>query len=241
MRRSRLYLPASLQSGREVTVEGERAHYLRSVLRLRVGAALTVFDGEGGEFEAEVLTVERHRVRLRLGAWRDVDRESPLRVHLGLAVAKGERMDWAVQKAVELGVACITPLLTERANVVLEGERADRRRRHWQAVVIAACEQCGRNRVPAVATPQPLPAWLPGRCGLVLDPSGATLAALPEPAGELALLIGPEGGLTDAELRLAEAEGLVPTALGPRILRVETAAVAALTAVQCRWGDLAGR
>ncbi len=241
MRRSRLYLPVPLRSGHEVTVEGERAHYLRSVLRLRAGAPLTVFDGEGGEFDAEVLAFDRRRVRLRLGAWRDVERESPLRIHLGLAVAKGERMDWAVQKAVELGVAAITPLLTERGNVVLEGERAERRRRHWQAVAVAACEQCGRNRVPAVAPPQPLPAWLPGRRGLVFDPSGASLGALPEPAGELALLIGPEGGLTAAELRLAEAEGFVPVALGPRILRVETAAVAALTAVQCRWGDLAAR
>ncbi len=238
MRRCRLYLPQPLQADSEILVEGERAHYLRTVLRLRPGTALTVFDGEGGEYAAEIRQLDRRQVRLRIGAWHDREAESPLRVHLGLAIAKGDRMDWAVQKATELGVAAITPLLTEHTNVILQADKAERKRRHWQAVAIAACEQCGRNRVPQIALPQPLADWLPGCRGLVLDPAGQPISSLPPPAGEPALLIGPEGGLTPAEVQQAAAAGLTPVALGPRILRVETAAAAALTAVQLQWGDL---
>ncbi|BCX80643.1 16S rRNA (uracil1498-N3)-methyltransferase [Methylomarinovum caldicuralii] len=238
MRRVRLYLPQPLQADSEIVVGDERAHYLRTVLRLRPGAALTVFNGGGGEFEAEVLALGRKAVRLYIGPWHEREAESPLKIHLGLAIAKGERMDWAVQKAVELGVAAITPLLTARCNVRLEGDRAEHKRRHWQAVAVAACEQCGRNRMPAMLTPRTLADWLPGRRGLVLDPAGRSLAALPSPKTELSLLIGPEGGLTPEELDHARQAGFVPAALGPRILRVETAAVAALTAVQLRWGDL---
>ncbi|BCX88861.1 16S rRNA (uracil1498-N3)-methyltransferase [Methylomarinovum tepidoasis] len=237
MRRPRLYLPRPLRSDSEIAVTDDRARYLRTVLRLRPGAALVVFNGEGGEFEAEVLALDRKAVRLRIGPWHEREAESPLKIHLGLAIAKGERMDWAVQKAVELGVAAITPLLTARCNVRLEGDRSEHKRRHWQAIAVAACEQCGRNRVPETLTPQALADWLPGRRGLVLDPDGRPLAALPAPDAELSLLIGPEGGLTSEELDRARAAGFAPAALGPRILRVETAAVAALTAVQLCWGD----
>jgi len=223
----------------EIVLDGERAHYLRTVLRLRVGNEIVVFNGRGGEFEAKVLSIERRKVRLRLASWCDRDAESRLGIHLGLAIPKGERMDWAVQKAVELGVAGIFPLLAEHGNVLLKGERAERKRQHWQAIVVSACEQCGRNRVPVVALPQALASWVEQQAGgIVLDPSGVGFAELDPPERELRLLIGPEGGLSPGEIQLARAKGFRAACLGPRILRVETAVVAGLAVTQNLWGDL---
>ncbi|XSG85578.1 MAG: 16S rRNA (uracil(1498)-N(3))-methyltransferase [Methylohalobius sp. ZOD2] len=241
MRVSRLYLPEPLETGLELAVTGERAHYLANVLRLRAGASLTVFNGRGGEYGAELFAANRRQVRLKIDAKRAREAESPLQTHLGLAVAKGERMDWAVQKAVELGVTEIFPLLTEHGNVQLKGGKPERKRQHWQKIAIAACEQCGRNRIPEIGPPEDFDAWLDFRHGgVLLDPGGIPFPDLAPPKEKLILLIGPEGGLSPEERRRAQDRGFVPARLGPRILRVETAVAAALSAAQVLWGDGGG-
>ncbi|CAI8789531.1 Ribosomal RNA small subunit methyltransferase E [Methylococcus capsulatus] len=242
MRISRLYLPVPLASGADVVLDGERAHYLRTVLRLKRGFDLTVFNGEGGEFAARIGVCHREAVSLTVGEHRPDDRESRLDVRLGLGISRGERMDLAIQKAVELGVGAITPLFTERCVVQLDGERKAQRLEHWRRVVWAACEQSGRNRVPEVLEPRSLEAWLPEAAGLriCLDPHAVhSLRELAPPVGSVTLLSGPEGGFSDAERAMAVAAAFVPIRLGPRVLRTETAALAALAAIQTLWGDMA--
>ncbi|PWG61995.1 16S rRNA (uracil(1498)-N(3))-methyltransferase [Sediminicurvatus halobius] len=209
--------------------------------RLKPGAELALFDGRGGEYRAVLLALGRREAQVRVEAHDPREAESPLQLTLLQGVSKGERMDFAVQKAVELGVSRIVPVLTARSVVRLDDRRAGRRQRHWQAVAASACEQCGRNRVPAIATPAPLAAALAegaGACGLVLDPGSETgVAALPaRPA--YTLLVGPEGGLAPEEIAEAARAGFTRLRLGPRVLRTETAAVAALATLQLRFGDL---
>ncbi len=244
MRPPRLHHPGPLRgAGAELELPEAARRHLR-VLRLRPGAELRLFDGQGGEWRARLLAQGRARLLEHL----PVERESPLAVELAQALARGERMDWALQKAVELGVAALAPVATARCGLRLEGERAARRLRHWRAVVAAACEQCGRNRLPPVAPPRPLAAWLaelggpgPGELRLALSPgAGAALGELPRPTGPVRLLVGPEGGLAPEELAAARAAGFRPLALGPRVLRTETAGPAALAALQALWGDLGG-
>jgi 16S rRNA (uracil1498-N3)-methyltransferase len=235
----RFFSSLPLASDREIALDESAASHATRVLRLRVGAALTLFDGRGGEYPATLLTIAGGRVTVRTGAHLAREAEPPFPLVLGQALAKGERMDLVVQKAVELGATALQPLSTARSEVHLDAERAAKRVAHWQGVVRAACEQSGRNRLLEVRSPLALEAWLarptaPHR--LVLAADGAPLAALPRPAGGLALLIGPEGGLAPEELSLAEAAGFVRASLGPRVLRTETAAVAALAAVQVLWG-----
>jgi len=242
MRISRLYLPVPMETGAEIALDEERAHYLRTVLRLKRGFDLTVFNGEGGEFAARIVACHREEVSLTVGEYRPVDRESWLGVHLGLGISRGERMDLAIQKAVELGVGAITPLFTERCVVQLDPERKAQRLEHWRRVVWAACEQSGRNRVPEMLEPRSLEAWLPVAAGLkiFLDPHAASgLRELDPPVGSVTLLSGPEGGFSDAERDAAVVAAFIPVRLGPRVLRTETAALAALAAIQTLWGDLA--
>ncbi|HHJ39686.1 MAG: hypothetical protein AXA67_00785 [Methylothermaceae bacteria B42] len=237
MRSPRLFLPQPLAANREFLLEGERAHYLRTVLRLRRGAKLIVFDGKGGEYEAQVLSVDRRRVQIQTGAWLDREAESSLATYLAVGIAKGERMDWAIQKAVELGVTAIFPLLTEYCNVRLPGDRAGHKREHWQKIAIAACEQSGRNTLPEIHLPQEFFSWIPQQShGYLLDPHGMPLRSLEEPGQSFTLLIGPEGGLSSREVEAAQARGFTKVSLGPRILRVETAVAASLSAVQVLWG-----
>lgn len=209
--------------------------------RLRVGDPLRLFDGRGGEWRGELLSLERRRARARLLEPVAVNVESPLRITLVQGVSKGERMDFAVQKAVELGVHRILPAFTDHGVVSLDGERAARRAEHWRRVAISACEQCGRNVVPEVAVPRPLEALWPELETLavvILDPGGShRLGDLPA-AGAFALVVGPEGGLSEREHAMAVERGGLRLALGPRILRTETAAIAALTALQLARGDL---
>lgn len=242
MRISRLYLAeATLAEGVRLRLDEESGHYLKTVLRLKRGFDLTVFNGEGGEYAAKVAEAGRDGVWLDIGARRDRAAESPLVTQLGLGISRGERMDLAIQKAVELGVSRITPLFTEHCVVRLDEARAGNRRLHWQKVARSACEQCGRNRVPEVAEPVELADWIVGQAGLRLffDPQGAVgLRDLPPPEGPVCLLSGPEGGFAERERTLAREAGFVPVRLGPRVLRTETAVLAALAAVQVFWGDL---
>lgn len=221
------------------------ARHAARVLRLRSGDALVLFDGRGGEFAARVGSVERERVSVEVLEWCARECEAPLSLTLVQALQAGEKMDLTVQKAVELGVVHIQPVAAQRSVVRLAGERAARRVEHWQGVAVAACEQCGRNRVPQVAAITPLADWLaqPPRQAalrLLLLPGAAhSLATLPPPerGAHVELLIGAEGGLAPEEIGLALRAGFVAIRLGPRILRTETAGLAALAAMQCLWGD----
>ncbi len=222
-----------------------QARHVTRVLRLRAGDAVTLFNGDGNEYRADIASIGRDAASLNVTGSSAVDREAPFAVTLAQAVSGGERMDYTVQKAVELGVAGIQPLVSARSVVRLGEERAAKRLAHWQAVVIAACEQCGRNRVPRMEPLLGIHEWLAltakardGAAKLLLS-SRATegLRKLARPAAGVTLLAGPEGGFEPEEERAAEQSGFNPMRLGPRVLRTETAAVAALAALQALWGD----
>ena len=237
---SRFHFPGPLPDGGEVALPDDLAHHALRVLRLRDGEPLVLFDGSGGEVEAR-LVVRGKAGFAMLGERRLFDRESPLHVVLVQALAAGDKMDWVVQKAVELGVAAIQPVQAERSVLRLAGERADKRRAHWQQVAVSACEQSGRNRIPDVAPILPLAHWLGaarGRQVWVLAPGGGEgFPSGEQPAGELHVMIGPEGGWTEGELAACDAAGVRRVTLGPRVLRTETAGLAALAVLQARWGD----
>jgi 16S rRNA (uracil1498-N3)-methyltransferase len=244
----RFYCPVPLQAGLCVDLPENAARHAGKVLRLRVGDALVLFDGNGGEYAARIASVERQRVSVDVLEWRALECEAPLQITLVQALQAGEKMDLTVQKAVELGVSRIVPVIAQRGVVRLEGERAARRVEHWRGVVVAACEQCGRNRLPEVTPLLGLPRWLAQSeaadgLRLILVPGAAqTLADLPVPAAgsPVELLIGAEGGLTEAEIQAAVEAGYRPIRLGPRVLRTETAGLAAIAAIQCLWGDFRG-
>ena len=242
MRLTRVYVDAPLASGMRVTLQGSAAGHLTRVLRLRVGEALTVFNGAGGEYAASIEHAHAGRVAVAIGELRAIERESPLTLTLAQGVSRGERMDLVVQKATELGASGVAPVLAERSVVRLTAQQAERRLNHWRAIAIAACEQSGRNRLPAIASPVPLKDFLrtsDGSMRLLLSPAAtATLADLPRLVSAITVLIGPEGGLAETEQEAAVAAGFKPVRLGPRVLRTETAAIAALTLLQREFGDL---
>jgi 16S rRNA (uracil1498-N3)-methyltransferase len=247
MRLTRVHVAAPLTSGTRITLEGNAASHITRVLRLRVGAALVLFDGSGGEYEASIDKAHGGAVTVAIGEHRAIERESPLALKLAQGVSRGERMDLVVQKATELGVTHLVPVLTERSVVRLTAQQSDRKVNHWRAIAIAACEQCGRNRLPSVAAPVALATFLrgeesagaAGHTRLLLSPEGtATLKDLRRPGSNaLTVLIGPEGGLTDEEEQAAVAAGFSAVRLGPRVLRTETAAIAALALLQREAGD----
>ncbi len=243
---ARFHGPDALGPGAELDLPDASGHHATRVLRLGVGDLVVLFDGHGGEHDAVITRVHRNEVSAKVTGFREVDRESPLTVTLVQGISSGDRMDITLRKAVELGVGAIVPVATERSVVKLRDERADRRRQHWQALAIAACEQCGRNTVPEVAEPVDYRTWLaalPKDAGtqsrIALAVGGAVgLAELPKPAGDVLLLVGPEGGLSPEESSLAATRGFTAVRMGPRILRTETAAVVAMAAMQTLWGDL---
>ncbi|PKM13228.1 MAG: 16S rRNA (uracil(1498)-N(3))-methyltransferase [Gammaproteobacteria bacterium HGW-Gammaproteobacteria-3] len=240
MRVSRLYVSANLEACQTLTLDDEASHYVRTVLRLKKMAGIILFDGKGGEYSGTVTEASRNKVQVTLGKWTDRSVESPLNVTLGLAVSRGDRMDLAVQKSVELGVNAITPLLTERCVVQLKGDKAQQRLSHWRKIMQHATEQCGRTLLPTLNPVTDLSGWLESRAGLkiFLDPLAETsLSTLTPTYDGVTLLSGPEGGFASHEREAAKAAGFIPVRLGHRILRAETAALAALSALQMLWGD----
>lgn len=243
MRIPRIYQDLPLASGSPLQLDAQATAHLTRVLRLRPGDELVVFNGGGGEYRARVTQIERRAAQVELGEFVDCSLESPLEVVLLQGVSRGERMDYTVQKAVELGVSRIVPVLSERTVVNVKGEREEKRRAHWQAVVRSACEQSGRNRVPQVAAICSFGECLSAVTGedalkLVLHHRAETsLNEMTPAAGRVVLLIGPEGGLAPAEISAAQAAGFLPLRLGPRVMRTETAAVTALSVLQWLWGD----
>ncbi len=246
----RLYCPMPLQSGDTVELPDAVGHHAARVLRLSEGDAVTLFNGEGGEFAARLVRIEARRVMAEVDAHHPFERESPLQVTLLQGLAGAERMDYAIQKAVELGVAAIAPLTMARSVTRLDASRAVKRALHWRSVIVASCEQCGRNRLPLLhplrdfaAALQPEDSSDPSTANaatlsLVLAPSeGTPLAELDRPSGPIRLLIGPEGGLTPEESAAAKRAGFRLASLGPRVLRTETAGAAALAAMNALWGD----
>jgi 16S rRNA (uracil1498-N3)-methyltransferase len=241
---TRLYFPDDIHAHGECTLPESQAHHVARVLRLQAGDAVTLFDGRGTEYPATIMRIGKHGVVVRISGDLAVDRESPLGVTLVQAVSSGERMDYTIQKAVELGIARIQPVTAQRSVVRLKDERAEKRVAHWQYVAIAACEQCGRNQLPEVAPLLSFIDWaaaLPlggDELRLMLSPQGTkTLDALPQPPAGVTLLAGPEGGFDVSEIEIALTRGFLGLRLGPRVLRTETAALAALAAMQTKWGD----
>jgi 16S rRNA (uracil1498-N3)-methyltransferase len=249
MRLTRVYVETELQTGGIVELARETASHLAKVLRARNGDELILFDGRGTEFSAAVDTVRGARMTVAVGAGRVVDRESPLRVTLIQCVPRGDRMDFVVQKATELGVACIVPVLSQRSVVKLDVGQAASKLLHWQAVAISACEQCGRNWLPRIESAQPLLNFLGAlppapdeSLRLVLEPEveapAATANAAAAPVQNVEFAIGPEGGFAPEELDAFQLTGFTPIGLGPRVLRTETAAIAGLVMLQTRFGDM---
>lgn len=240
----RLFVADRIAAGAELRLGEDAARYLGRVLRLRVEESVQVFNGEDGEWLARIVRIGRNRVSLLVGEKIRNDAESQLRTHLVQGVSRGERMDFVVQKAAELGVKRVTPVLTDHGVVKFDSPRAIKRREHWQRVAEHACEQCGRFRPPLIDAPLPLRDWFGGTrdrdaTELILHPNAAAaLSDLESPQAKLCLLIGPEGGFSEREYEDAGVAGFMPVSLGPRILRTETAAVAALSIAQSLWGDL---
>ena len=236
----RFFVPMKLSPEAEIELP-ERATRHCAVLRLRTGDEVAVFNGEGGEFSAELTRVSRGEVRARLISRQDVERESPLAITLAQCLSSADRMDITLQKSTELGVSRIVPLASRRSVVKLSSERAGKRVAHWRNVLVAACEQCGRNRLPTVDAIADLADFLgaPGGEGarVLLAPDASRDLKSLEPSNTVTLLVGPEGGLAPDERRQAEASGFVPIRFGPRVLRTETAPLAAIAAMQSLWGD----
>jgi 16S rRNA (uracil1498-N3)-methyltransferase len=244
MRLTRVHVPGPLAAGGRHTIEGDAANHISRVLRLQPGDSLTVFDGRGGEHAARIEGFRKGTVIIEVGERSATDRQSSLSLTLAQGVSRGERMDWVVQKATELGVTRIVPVLTERTVVRLDAKQAERRLSRWQGIAVAACEQSGRNRIPEVSAPLGLTEYLRHDINvpatkLLLSPSGTLrIADLKAPDDGIVVLIGPEGGLADSEQRTALEAGFVAVRMGPRVLRTETAAIAALALLQHQFGDL---
>jgi 16S rRNA (uracil1498-N3)-methyltransferase len=242
----RFFVGNALQSDEVVTLPDEVTRHVQ-VLRLQPGDTIVLFNGLGGEYNAEIVGMERRDTQVRIGPHRDIEAEPPYRVTLAQGVAGNDKMDWLIEKAVELGATNFVPLTASRSVVRLSGERAVRRQVHWQRIVQASCEQCGRNRLPDVAPARDIAAWLdslPKRPGegelrLLLSPrANVAFSTLPvePPSGEVTVLIGPEGGFSSQEEAAALDQGFIAMGLGPRVLRTETAGIAVLAALAARWG-----
>lgn len=237
----RIFIATKLALQQKVTLDLAASNHLLHVLKLKVNDSLMLFNDTGNEFQANIMTIIKQQAIVTIEKRAQRNNESPLKIHLGQGISRGEKMDFTVQKAVELGVTTITPVFTQYCNVKLEKERLEKRLRHWQKIAISAAEQSGRCYVPKILITQTLEAWLPTICSnlrLVLDPCASNkIADIEKQSGDITILIGPEGGLSPNEINLAKNNGFLPIKLGPRILRTETAALATISALQTKWGD----
>ncbi|WP_322010246.1 16S rRNA (uracil(1498)-N(3))-methyltransferase [Paraburkholderia sp. J12] len=242
----RFFVGTPLQSGDVVTLPDEVTRHVQ-VLRLQPGDLIVLFNGTGGEYSAEILDMERRDTKVRIDTFLDIENEPPYRLTLAQGIAGSDKMDWLIEKAVELGATNFVPLTTSRSVVRLSGERAVRRQAHWQRIVQASCEQCGRNRMPEVAATREIGTWLgsmpktpaQGELRVLLSPrANVSFSSLPgdPPGGEITVLVGPEGGFSSPEEAAALDHGFVAVGLGPRVLRTETAGIAVLAALAARWG-----
>lgn len=244
MRIPRIYTQQNLTPNTTVSLEPQASHHLSKVLRMQVDQQLLLFNGNGNEYPALIQSISKKSIGVSITSCVEQEKcakESPLAIHLGISISKGDRMDWVIQKTTELGVTEITPLFAERSTVKLKAERLDKKTQHWQHIAISACEQCGRTRVPLINHAENISTWINAveaekkwvlhhRNNERLDPQQSLSSA--------SLLIGPEGGLSDIEIKLAEENGFSSLSLGPRVLRTETAPLVALTLLQSIWGDI---
>ncbi|MFI8417926.1 16S rRNA (uracil(1498)-N(3))-methyltransferase [Serratia sp. NPDC078593] len=242
MRIPRIYHPEPLSSHIDIALSEDAANHVGRVLRMSPGQALQLFDGSNQVFDAEITLVDKKSVQVRVQGGQLEDRESPLNLHLGQVISRGEKMEFTIQKSIELGVNTITPLFSARCGVKLDGERLAKKRQQWQKIAIAACEQCGRNRIPEIREAMQLEAWCAEQddsLKLNLHPRAShSINTLPLPVNHVRLLIGPEGGLSAEEIAMTTDHGFTDILLGPRVLRTETTALTVITALQVRFGDL---
>lgn len=243
MRISRLFIAKQIAAEQTLILETDTGHYVRNVLRLRKGAEVAIFDGFGGEYVAKIQELSKKRVTLDVQEKHDIDNESPLKIELALSVSRGERMDVAIQKATELGVAVISPVITQHCVVKLDADRRVQRHKHWQSIIYRACEQCGRNIPPVLNLVEPLAQWQQGCAAgdkIIFEPEvQQTLNSYAKPTAAIAVLVGPEGGFSEQEVSTAKDSGFTALGFGPRVLRNETAAMASVAALQVLWGDMA--
>lgn len=240
---TRIYQNVRLSMHDKILLDKTASHHLAVVLRAKVGERVTLFNGEGGEFSANIIQIHKKNVEVEIISFENRDAESPLTIHLAQGISRGEKMDFTIQKTVELGIKKIFPLFTERSNVKLDKERSEKRLQHWQSVVTSACEQSGRNSIPIVAPITSLDQTLPlfdQTWRFILSPhSGKALKSFPiQKNDNVLLLIGPEGGLSENEINKVTQHGFIPIQLGPRVLRTETAGLAAISAIQTLFGDM---
>jgi len=244
MRNIRVFTKKSLSSGIEVELDDFSTKHLETVLRLVPGNPVTIFNGEGGEFKAIIQSSGRRKTIVHVGEYSEINRESPLNIHLGIGLSRGDRMDSIVQKSTEAGVTQISPLFTQRTEVKLTGRRLENKLLHWEKICIGACEQSCRNKIPVINSPIKVNNWVNSTSSekkLVLDHNGsATISVLRKESNvsSVCLLIGPEGGLSEEEIYTSNVAGFSRLSLGPRIFRTETAPIAAISILQSLWGDI---
>lgn len=242
MRIPRIYHPETLTAHSDIVLSEDAANHVGRVLRMQPGQAIQLFDGSNQVFEASITQIDKKSARVSLSEGVLSDNESPLNLHLGQVISRGEKMEFTIQKSIELGVNTITPLFSERCGVKLDGERLEKKLQQWQKIAIAACEQCGRNRIPDIRPVMQLEAWCAEQddsLKLNLHPRAShSINTLPLPVNHVRLLIGPEGGLSADEIAMTSGYGFTDILLGPRVLRTETTALTAITALQVRFGDL---
>ena len=242
MRNPRIYQATELELDKEIALDDQGANHIGNVLRMQPGQPLIVFNGQGGEFQCEIIAANKKNVSIRALGFSSDNRQSTLHTHLGQVISRGDRMDYALQKAVELGVSEITPLFSMRCEVKLTGARLDKKRQQWEHLVISACEQSGLNIIPKLNHPVPANEWFSqteGSFKWLLHPGETPLHNLlsDEKPASICLAIGPEGGFEPQEIEHANQSGFQAVAIGPRVLRTETAPVAALSLLQYQWGD----
>jgi len=246
MKENRFYHSKNLELKDIVELEAQTHIHATKVLRLKVGDQFALFNGDGFDYVAKVIEISKHKTTVEIINQYEVNHESPLKITLAQGLAAGDKMDWIIQKAVELGVHTIQPLLTERSIIKLDRERADKKLEHWKTVVISACEQTGRSTIPDVLSPIQLNYWLSeetlktDNLKLILTPSKAqNINKLDKPSNSIVFMVGSEGGFSEKEMTLALNQSFIPVNFGQRILRTETASIVALSILQNLWGDFA--